>query len=143
MVFKLSDLLVKEVGFQSAIVYHYVTGWIRTNADKKRKTAFRDGRVWTYSDKKTLVNTFANMMEPRTLKRAIKKLLDKDYLRREIVYNGNDKQIWFSLGSKLPDIPQEDMPLGKNLAEFLVKDNSQRGCRRKQKIPETAPFYMQ
>ena len=125
MIFKVSDLMVKEVGFHSAIVYHYITGWIRTNADKKRKTAFRDGRVWTYSDKKTLVNTFANMMGARNFERAVKKLLDMDYLCREIVYNGNDKQIWFSLGNKLPNIPQEDMPLGKNLAEFLVKDDTQ------------------
>ena len=124
MILHFSEIFAAEVGVNAAIVYDYAAGWIYTNAVKKRKTAYRNGKIWTYSDKKTLDATFANVMKPRTLRDAIKKLVDKGYLYRETVYNGNTKQIWLCLGDRVPLIPTDDMPFRKNLAELLKWEQS-------------------
>ena len=44
-----SPTFVAQVGPYPAMVYDYVVRWICTNAEKKRRTAEEDGKIWTYA----------------------------------------------------------------------------------------------
>ena len=102
-----SPSLVELLGPFMALVYDFIIGWIFSNAENKRMAAFEDGKWWTYGS----VDYYAHHIgfKKRTFQRAVAELVKQDYL--QVKHKGSKRELWFCLGSKIPDIPLDELPL--------------------------------
>ena len=101
-----SSVLGAQIGIIAAVVYEFLVGWIFSNANNKRMTAFVDGKWWTYGAVSYYTNAL-NISE-RSFRRAISTLIENDYL--QMSHKGKKRTLWFCLGSKIPDIPIDELP---------------------------------
>lgn len=91
--------VARDVGTDSAIIFHNISHWISRNAaNNKDETHFHNNRYWTYNSIKSFEILF-NYLSTNQIRRCLLKLEEKNY-----IVSGNynqhkyDRTKWYSIG---------------------------------------------
>lgn len=94
----ISRTVAEDCGVCAAFVFDDISRWIKTNATRGKH--IHDGRVWMY-DTIEQIAVDVGLFSLRTVKTALKKLVEKGYLDKgNFNSKGYDRTAWYSLGKK-------------------------------------------
>lgn len=88
-----------EYGIEEAVLINHFAFWINSNASQG--VNYIDGRFWTYSTTKGLLNSLPELRTPRVVNYAIECLVKKDILMiGHHCKNGADRTTWYAFSDK-------------------------------------------
>ncbi|NLZ31064.1 MAG: hypothetical protein GX885_10060 [Methanomicrobiales archaeon] len=156
MVHSFDTKVAKEVGLNSATLFHSILFWIQKNEANDKH--YYDGHYWTYNSAKAFRKMFDYLSE-KQIRTALNKLIDAGYL---VAGNYNeskyDRTMWYRLGEKgnsmLPkgkmDETKKENGCDKKVTPIPdsdtddVTDSDSVSAKNniKEKIPDTNPDYI-
>ena len=98
MIYSFDGAIANDVGVNAAVVFHHIAHWIKFNEVHDQNLV--NGRYWMYD---TIANMqkFLNFYTDRTIKNAITKLVEADYLvRDELSQDKYNHTKWYALTEK-------------------------------------------